>query len=201
AFVPGTAGIGAEFTASESEDLLVTLTGGRVLKLTFQLSGGAVALKPTNQPGATPLERRVVIAGLGNGPLGVAAGTRDEHTYAVIADRQQGTFFRYGLHVNRDGFLCLRAPRLGFEPTPEVPCDAGGTLNVASLATGVQNPYGAAINSDAYSAEECSRSAGGCQIRRTVELLFSDEILGEDQTVFANIYVINDPRGNSRGPP
>ncbi|HUG97623.1 MAG TPA: hypothetical protein VMQ83_00425 [Gammaproteobacteria bacterium] len=197
AFVPGTAGIGAVDTASESEDLLVTLAGGRVLKLTFELSGSSVALKPTSQPGATPLEQRVFISGLGNGPLGVAAGTRRDNTYAVIADRQQGTFYRYGLHVNPDGGLCLRAPRPGFEPTAQVPCDDGGTLDRASVTSGVQNAYGAAINSDAYAANECSRSSGGCQIRKTVELLFSEEILSEDQTVFANIYVINDPRSSS----
>lgn len=64
--------------------------------------------------------------------------------------------------------------------------------------SGVQNPYGAAINSDSFAANQCSRETGGCQIRKTVKILFTEE-LQDDATVFATFYVITDPRGTSGG--
>ena len=179
AFVPGTAGVGAAGTDSESEDLLVTVSPGRVLRLTFALSGGSIVLKPVNQAGASPLEKRVFVDDLGNGPLGIAAGTRNASTYMVVADRQQGTFFRYELIVGEDTSLTVG--------------------EVSSIKAGVQNPQGAAINSDAYDAAHCDRDAGGCQIRKSVELLFTQEVTNDTDTVFANIFVITDPRGASGG--
>lgn len=176
AFVPGTAGIGAANTDSESEDLLVTLSPGRVLRLTFVLSDNSIVLKPTSQAGATPLARRIFVDNLGNGPLGIAAGTRNASTYMIVADRQRGTFYRYELIVGADTSLTVGA--------------------VSSIKAGVQNPQGAAINSDAYDAADCDRAAGGCQIRKSVELLFTQEVTDITDTVFANIYVITDPRGS-----
>lgn len=179
AFVPGTAGIGAANTDSESEDLLVSISPGRVIRLTFVLSGSSIVLKPTSQAGASPLEQRVFVDDLGNGPLGIAAGTRDASTYMIVADRQQGTFYRYELIVGADTSLTL-----------------GG---VSSIKAGIQNPQGVAINSDAYDAADCDRAEGGCQIRKSVELLFTQEVTDVTNTVFANIFVITDPRGASGG--
>lgn len=172
AFVPGTAGIGADDGLSESEDLLVTLSGGTVLKLTFK----------QDRAGNATVETSSFLAGLGNGALGIAAGTRDDDTYMLIADRNQGKFLRYRLDVAANGDLSLPGAM------PE------------SIDSGVQNPQGVTFNSDAYDASRCDASAGGCRIRRTVELQFTQDLqeLKGLSTLFANIFVVPDTR-NGRG--
>ena len=174
AFVPGTAGIGsASDNLSESEDLLVTLSGGTVLKLTFKQDA--------------QLARTVVaesfLEGLGNGALGIAAGTRDDDTFMVIADRNQGKFLRYTLDVvidDDDGAVSLAL-------SDEMP---------RTIASDVQNPQGVAFNSDAYDASKCDASQGGCRIRRTVDLEFTQDLQTQAtfSTIFANIFVVPDTR-------
>lgn len=170
AFVPGTAGIGADDGLSESEDLLVTLSGGKVLKLTFK----------KDRAGNAGVETSVFLEGLGNGALGIAAGTRDDDTFMLIADRNQGKFLRYTLDVANNGDLSI---------ADELP---------ATIESGVQNPQGVAFNSDAYDASRCEASAGGCRIRRTVELEFTQS-MQEFSTLFANIFVVPDTRGGRGG--
>jgi len=172
AFVPGTAGIGANDSLSESEDLLVALNGGTVLKLTFKQDS---ALSQT-------VVEEVFLEGLGNGALGIAAGTRDDDTYMLIADRNKGKFLRYVLDVANDGTMTLNDT-----PPAEI--------------LGVQNPQGVVFNSDAYDASRCVSGEGGCRIRRTVELEFTQEIqaLENFSTIFANIFVVPDPRSGGRG--
>ena len=166
AFVPGTAGIGGKDTPSESEDLLVTLSGGRVLKFTFTQNASTLA---------RGFEQETFVDGLGNGPLGIAAGTRDDKTYMIVADRQQGRFYRYELFVQPDGDLPL--PSAGYVPV--------------EIKGGVQNPQGVAINSDFYSAANCTGGTG-CEVRRTAELQFITELDLKDNSVFANIFVVPD---------
>lgn len=198
AFVPGTGGIGSSIDGvSQSEDLLVTLTGGRVLKLIFQTDGNSIFLAPPDAtvPGQSALQNRVFLAsGLGNGPLGIDAGTREAETFMVVADRQQGSFLRYLLNVDGDGRLSLaRHPN--------------GTPVFTTIRSGVQNPQGVTINSDAYAASDCVDVEGtadqtGCRVRKTLELHYTQ---GEDtpfavtDTVLANISFIEDTRGNGGG--
>ena len=172
AFVPGTAGIGANDNLSESEDLLVTLNGGTVLKLTFE----------QDSSGVRTVVSESFLAGLGNGALGIAAGTRDDDTYMLIADRNKGKFLRYLLDVADNGAMALAEA-----PPAEI--------------LGVQNPQGVAFNSDAYDASRCVSGEGGCRIRRTVELEFTQEIESRENfsTIFANIFVVPDPRSGGRG--
>jgi hypothetical protein len=166
AFVPGTAGIGGKDTPSESEDLLVTLSGGSVLRITFTQDTSTLARGFTQE---------IFVDGLGNGPLGIAAGTRNDKTYMIVADRQQGRFYRYELFVEPDGNL--PPPLDGYVPD--------------EIKDGVQNPQGVAINSDFYSAANCA-SGTGCEIRRTAELQFITELDLKDNSVFANIFVVPD---------
>ena len=174
AFVPGTAGIGsASDNVSESEDILETLSGGTVLKLTFKQDAQT----------ARTVVAEPFLEGLGNGALGIAAGTRDDDTFMVIADRNQGKFLRYTLDViidPEDGAVSLGLP----DQMPR------------AIASDVQNPQGVAFNSDAYDASKCDAGEGGCRIRRTVDLEFTQDLQTQAgfSTIFANIFVVPDTR-------
>ena len=170
AFVPGTAGIGAQDNLSESEDLLVALAGGRVLKITFRQQTATLQKS---------YDASLFLDGLGNGSLGIAAGTREADTYMVIADRQQGRFLRYRLNVASNGSL-------------------DGYFSPEVIQSGIQHPQGVAINSDAYAASNCT-GGDGCEVRRTVQLQFNTlQDLGLN-TVFANIFVVPDTGRDRNG--
>jgi hypothetical protein len=193
AFVPGTGGIGsATDAASHSEDLLIALSGGRVLKLAFEAAGGGSVLAPVaTLPGQSPLGSRVFVAEeLGNGPLGIAAGIGPIGTYMAVADRQRGRFIRFLLDVDQNGELSLAR--------------VDGALQFQVIEGGVQNPEGVAINSDVVPAADCRDDPGtpdqtGCRIRNTLELHYTQsEFVGED-TIIANFNFLVDPRGAAGG--
>ena len=194
AFVPGTGGIGsATDAASHSEDLLVALSGGRVLKLAFEAAGGGSVLAPVaTLPGQSPLGSRVFASEqLGNGPLGVAAGVGPVGTYMVVADRQRGRFIRFLLDVDADGDLALAR-------------NPDGSLQFQAIAGGVQNPEGVAVNSDVVAAADCRDDPGtpdqtGCRIRNTLELHYTQGQFAADDTIIANFNFLIDPRGAAGG--
>lgn len=197
AFIPGTGGVGSSVDGSRSEDLLVTLTGGTVLKLRFETDGNTIYLAPAfpGEPSPPSLASRVFLGEqLGNGPLGIAAGVRDNFTYMVVADRQQGTFLRFPLTVTADGQAQLQR-------------DGNDDLVFDAIQSGVQNPQGAAINSDVIDASNCVDQTGtegqtGCRIRKTVDLHYTqleDGTALVTDTVIARIRFIDDPRGGQGG--
>jgi hypothetical protein len=199
AFVPGTGGVGSSTdAASHSEDLLIALSGGRVLKLAFQAAGSGSVLAPVaGLPGQSELDRRVFVSEeLGNGPLSVAAGVGPEGvgTYMAVADRQRGRFTRFLLDVDTDGNLTLAR-------------NPDQSLKVQSIASGVQNPEGIAINSDVVAAAECvddpeTPDQTGCRIRNTLEVHYTQgatDGFAADDTVMANFNFLVDPRGSGGG--
>ena len=197
AFIPGTGGVGSSIDGSRSEDLLVTLTGGTILKLRFETDGAAIFLAPAfpGEPSPPALVDRIFLdEQLGNGPLGIAAGVRDDFTYVVVADRQQGAFLRFPITVTNDG-------------QAELQRDAEDALVFDSILTGVQNPQGAAINSDVIDASKCVDIDGtgeqtGCRVRKTVDLHYTQLEEGTadiTDTVIAQIRFIDDPRGGQGG--
>ena len=195
AFVPNTAGVGTNDALSESEDLLVAGTNGRIIKIRFRSSGGTPVVSSYNG--------NFLGVSLGNGPLGVAAGIVEKQLFMVVADRQRGSF--------------LKVPLQPGTATPEVqpPVCADSTCsNWPVIKDGVQNPQGVAINTKAVAAEDCDNNNQdqnqiGCNIRNTLDLLYSQDIVSCDDepnnpncvndTILAGIQVVDDPRnGNLR---
>jgi hypothetical protein len=170
AFVPATAGIGAADDLSESEDLLVALASGRVLRVTFTQQTTTLA---------KGYESEIFVSGLGTGSLGIAAGTRGQDTYMVIADRQQGRFLLYPLDVSVDGTLSPPS-------TPQ------------TIQAGVQRPQGVAIISDAYAASSCT-GGQSCIVRRSAGLQFDTQRDLSSNIVLANIFVVPDAGRDSDG--
>jgi hypothetical protein len=111
-FVPGTAEEGL------SEVLLVTLANGQVLQLQF--SDGFLASH-------APLGNAL---GLFQNPRGIAAGSRGSERYAIVADQNQGQYFRAELESASDGKLSIVQESLRFLKTP------------------IQSPMGIAIHRD-----------------------------------------------------
>ena len=121
-----------------------------------------------------------ILSGLGNGTLGIAAGTQGEATYIAIADRQQGTFLRYEVGLKNSSSGNGGPPLLEVINGPD------------SIKSGVQHPQGVAINSDAYDASRCAIE-GGCVVRRTVRVEYVNQEFGDSlDTMFANIFVVPD---------
>ncbi len=88
AFVPG------EGTDGNSAALLVTLSEGHVLKLTFSEDG----LLPAPDDSTTwPSYVLKDSQGIFQNPRGIATGTRDGKPYLVIAEQNQGRYIRAGL--------------------------------------------------------------------------------------------------------
>jgi len=199
AFIPGTGGIGSDFDGvSQSEDLLITLTGGKLLKLRFQTDGPVTCSAASSCESAQTWADAVFLDQiLGNGPLGVDAGTIEDTTLFVVADRQQGSFLRFDLLVDDDGNASLQT-------------NGSGAVLYDVLQAGVQNPQGAAINSDASAANLCVDQPEipdqtGCRLFRTIDLHYT-QLLDEgdtgvlpDDTVLADIQFIVDEGRNSNG--
>ena len=78
-----------------------------------------------------------------------------------MADRQQGTFLRFPLTINADG-------------QAELQRDASDALIFDAILSGVQNPQGAAIDSDVVDASRCVNTETpqpdqtGCRVRKIV---------------------------------
>jgi hypothetical protein len=210
AFVRGTAGVGSPTDdRSQSEDLLVALGGGRILKLNFETDGLNIFLDPDDdRTGLSPLQSRVFLdQQLGIGTLGIAAGARDDETFMVIADRQRGRFLRFPLEVLDKGLPC--DPLLPDGPTGVCLRHNGdGSLQFQEITATVQHPQGVDVNSEVFAAGECVDVAGttdqtGCRIGRTLELHFTQglsEGFALTDTVLASIRFIEDTRGEAGGP-
>jgi hypothetical protein len=125
AFVPGTA------TGDLSEILLVTLSNGQVRQLTFKAStsGTPFLFNSTNLGNST---------GLFQNPRGIAAGNNGAELFMIVADQNQGQYFKAELEVASQS---LRVK--------------SGTLR--SLKDPVQAPMGIAIyrDDDVVSLAEC----------------------------------------------
>jgi hypothetical protein len=184
AFVPGSAGVGSVTDGtSENEDLLVALAQGHVLKLTFRVVNGEVVLAGGGQSWQNYLLPGLDgVLGL---PQGIAAGTRGEESYLVVADQRLGRYIKGALGVD--------------ERTGEI----SGVTGVEVIQANVQKPQGVAINSDGWDATRCVDDGNnpvttGCRIRKTIDVHFSQGLLpgGLDRgdLLFANIQFIPDPR-------
>jgi hypothetical protein len=194
AFIPGTGGIGSlTDQVSQSQDLLMTLTGGRLIKVRFESDGNSIVLA---SPGTTLEDAVFLDQALGNGPLGIDAGVIEQDTLFVVADRQQGSFLRFSLDVDGDG-------------NAELLTTNEGAVIFDVLRSGVQNPQGAAINSEAVEAGLCVDQQGtadqtGCRLFKTIELHYpqlNDVNTGVTvaDTVLADIEFIIDEGRNSAG--
>ena len=186
AFVPGTSGVGSLIDqTSESENLLVTVPPGKVLNLSF----GSTDFWQASLQGFVYFTE-----GLGNGPLGIAAGTSDGKTYMVVTDRQKGQVIRAELQVLENGDL---AP-----PTPG---------NVDVLKANLQFPLGLDFNSNATDAGKCAATEGGCAIAGAIQLYLPEEqpistlvatqqVESEDQIVIGQLFLFADTRGTANTP-
>jgi hypothetical protein len=115
AFVPGTA------TEGRSEILLVTLSNGQVQQLTFAVNSGRPFLASWSELGGS--------TGLFQNPRGIAAGNNGAELFMIVADQNQGQYFRAELGIVE--------ARLRIAP---------GTLR--SLKNPIQAPMGIAIHRD-----------------------------------------------------
>jgi len=131
--VPGTGGAGDANTNSQSEDTLVTVTGGGVKVLRFQKG-----LDGTPTLTGTPAD--LFTQSLGNGPLGITAGIVQSQTFVGLARRNEGTVNRYELFV--DGAT---------GNITNIPIDPA----VGDAIQDGQNPQDIAIQSEVLNAEDC----------------------------------------------
>jgi hypothetical protein len=165
-FIPRTA------QAGKLDALLLATTGGKVHKLTFNLDG---SLAHEHQG----------FLSVGKGPLGVAAEQQGDQHFAVVADRQQGRYFRFKLDVD----------------------EATGTITASSagvIKNNVQNPYDAAINSVVQPAINCQWEPGsditGCRLSGALDVHLGVQALQlEGNVVMADVRLIRDTRGSAGG--
>jgi hypothetical protein len=192
AFVPGTSGVGSpEDGTSESEALLVAVPAARILQLRF----GQVDY------GVGTFQNFIFFdQELGNGPLGIAAGTGSSilgalETYMVVADRQLGRVIRVKLDVNSS------TGALSLAPDP-----------IQSIKSDLQFPRGVAFNSNAVIASSCMGEEG-CAIGGAIQLILPGGSGGsglstagfstqqshgdEDAIVIGELFLVEDTRGTA----
>ncbi|MDT8450686.1 MAG: hypothetical protein RQ847_11005 [Wenzhouxiangellaceae bacterium] len=169
--VPGTS------NADRNESLLVTVPPARVLKLNI------------GEP-ITTLPQQIFFAEeLGNGPLGIAAGTRGDRHFMVIADRQRGRTVQVRLFVD---------PDTGAELCDDVTCPT----EIKAIKDDLQFPLGVAFNSNATIAGNCTGLEGGCQLGSAMQLflpeLSNDNIENNsDSLIIAELVFVLDDRGDN----
>ncbi len=181
AFVHGTSAVGS------SEALLVTVPPARVLKLNFGQTDF----------GSASLQDFVFFAEfLGNGPLGIDAGTSGADSFMVVADRQLGRAIRVRLYVDSNTGHVSLCPG-GIEP-----CAA----EFKAITSGLQFPQGVAFNSYATAAGSCA-GPQGCALAGIVKLflpleqpsptMLGPQQLDPDAIFIAQLYLIEDTRGTA----
>lgn len=168
--VPGTSGVG------RNESLLVAVPPARVIKLNI---GEEI----------TTLQAHTFFTeGLGNGPLGIASGTRDDRHYMVITDRQGGRAVQHRLYVDATtgAKLC--------EGTPQT-CPK----EFEAIKDNLQFPLGVAFNSNAVIAGSCT-GPEGCQLASAMQV-FLPEVGDENDSklIIAEVVFVLDQGRNPDG--
>jgi hypothetical protein len=197
-FVPGTSGVGGPAgDTSEIEDVLVTVPPARVLKLSLGLPEKD-GLPDYGCGGPTLQDCVFFTEELGNGPLGIMAGTRGADTFMVVTDRQRGQALRVRLHVSGDGDVSLC-------PTA-APCAA----EIDILKSNLQFPTGVDFNSNATNAGNCVGGAG-CAIAGALQLILPESQTNaallstqqlvaeedENEIVIGQLFLFEDTRGTA----
>jgi hypothetical protein len=175
AFVTGTGGAGALGTDSESEDFLVTVTGGVVKVLRWRKDASGDPQLAQNPPPS------LFTGPLGNGPLGITAGVLGDKTYVGLARRNQGTLERCELSVINGRI------------------DGVGSYDIAQCDSiqDAQNPQDIIVNTDVLTAEDCDLDTSdggqiGCKFSKTVQIAFTQNTF-PFQNIAADIRIIEVP--------
>ena len=176
AWVTATGGAGAAGTDSETEDFVVTVTGGIVKVLRWRKDGNGDPILIDNPAPA------LFSSPLGNGPLGITAGVLGDKTYLGLARRNQGTLNRCELDVEFGRIVGI----------------GGDDIAACDSIQDAQSPQDIIINTDVLNAEDCDTDAAdgdgqiGCEFNRTVRVIYTQDTTA-NQEVAADIRVLEVP--------